>query len=92
MEGKIDIFDRVLDFMNTLHAAGHVVIVGGDMNVAHTAIDLARPKANDGEIGFHPDERAWMDRVMAAGWVDVWREKIRCDRCVFVLGYVYACA
>ncbi len=72
---KLIFFDRVLDFMNTLHAAGHVVIVGGDMNVAHTAIDLARPKANDGEIGFHPDERAWMDRVMAAGWVDVWREK-----------------
>lgn len=72
---KLIFFDKTLAFMNDLRAAGHVVIVGGDMNVAHTAIDLARPKENDGHIGFHPDERAWMDRVMAAGWVDVWREK-----------------
>lgn len=70
---KLIFFDRVLDFMNALRAQGHVVIVGGDMNVAHQPIDLARPKENDGNIGFHPDERAWMDRVMAAGWADVWR-------------------
>jgi exodeoxyribonuclease-3 len=72
---KLIFFDRVLDFMNELRTQGHIVTVGGDMNVAHEAIDLARPKENDGKIGFHPDERAWMDRVMAGGWVDVWRAK-----------------
>lgn len=70
---KLIFFDKTLDFMNALRASGHVVIVGGDMNVAHTAMDLSRPKDNDGKIGFHPDERAWMDRVMADGWADVWR-------------------
>ncbi len=70
---KLLFYDGVLDYMNTLHAQGHVVIVGGDMNVAHQPIDLARPKDNDGKIGFHPDERAWMDRVIAAGWIDTWR-------------------
>lgn len=74
-EEKLVFFDRTLDFMNALRAQGHTVIVGGDMNVAHQPIDLARPKENDGDIGFHPDERAWMDRVMADGWVDVWRAK-----------------
>ncbi|MFA5986604.1 MAG: exodeoxyribonuclease III [Parcubacteria group bacterium] len=70
---KLIFFDKVLDFMNDLRAQGHRVIVGGDMNVAHEAIDLARPKENDGHIGFHPDERAWMDHVIADKWVDVWR-------------------
>lgn len=72
---KLVFFDKVLDYMNGLRTLGHKVIVGGDMNVAHAEIDLARPKANDGKIGFHPKERAWMDRVMADGWVDVWRAK-----------------
>ncbi len=70
---KLTFYDQVLDFMNALHAHGRVVIVGGDMNVAHREIDIARPKENEGKIGFHPDERAWMDRVVAAGWVDTWR-------------------
>lgn len=72
---KLIFFDKVLDYMSVLRGQGHEVIVGGDMNVAHTEIDLARPKENDGKIGFHPDERAWMDRVMEDGWVDVWRAK-----------------
>ncbi len=70
---KLVFYDRIHDHMNRLRDAGRVVIVGGDMNVAHTEIDIARPKENDGKIGFHPDERAWMDRVTADGWVDVWR-------------------
>lgn len=74
-EEKLIFFDRVLDYMNGLRAQGHNVIVGGDMNVAHAEIDLARPKENDGKIGFHPDERAWMDRVIKSEWVDVWRAK-----------------
>jgi exodeoxyribonuclease III len=72
-EEKLLFFDKVLDYMNDLRAQKHNVIVGGDMNVAHADIDLARPKENDGKIGFHPKERAWMDRVMKKEWIDVWR-------------------
>lgn len=74
-EEKLVFFDTILDYMNGLRKRGHEVIVGGDMNVAHTEIDIARPKENDGKIGFHPDERAWVDRVITHGWVDVWRAK-----------------
>ncbi len=70
---KIVFYDRVLAYMNDLHQQGRHVVVGGDMNVAHTAIDLARSKENDGKIGFHPEERAWVDRVIASGWVDAYR-------------------
>ena len=72
---KLTFYQRTLDYMNALRKTGAVVLVGGDMNVAHCEIDLARPKDNDGKIGFHPKERAWMDDVIAANWADVWRAR-----------------
>ncbi len=72
---KLVFFDHIHDHMNRLRDAGRRVVVGGDMNVAHTEIDIARPRENDGKIGFHPDERAWMDRVTGDGWCDVWRSR-----------------
>lgn len=71
---KLVFFDRVLDFMNELRKNGEV-IVGGDMNVAHQEIDLARPKENNGHIGFHPAERNWLDKVLQNNWLDIWRSK-----------------
>ena len=61
--------------MDALRALGHTVIWMGDINCAHQAIDLARPEDNDGKIGFHPAERAWLDERAAAGWADIWRAK-----------------
>ncbi len=49
------------------------VVVCGDFNTAHRPIDLARPKANEKLSGFLPEERAWMDTFMAAGYVDTYR-------------------
>ncbi len=72
---KLQFYDRTLDYMNSMREQGRFVIVGGDVNVAHTEVDLARPKENDGKVGFHPRERAWMDRLVADGWVDVWRQR-----------------
>ncbi len=76
-EEKLVFYGCALDYMNALRRrdGGGMVLVGGDMNVAHTEIDLARPKENDGKIGFHPKERAWMDRVLADDWADVWRAR-----------------
>jgi len=71
---KLRFYAHTLDYMNQMAEQGRIVIVGGDMNVAHTEIDIARPKENDGKIGFHPKERAWMDQVVGSGWIDAWRE------------------
>ena len=60
--------------MDSLRALGHSVLWGGDINCAHHTIDLARPEANDGKIGFHPLERAWLDACTIDGWYDIWRE------------------
>jgi exodeoxyribonuclease-3 len=72
---KLRFYAHTLDYMNRMAEQDRIVIVGGDMNVAHTEIDIARPKENDGKIGFHPKERAWMDQVIGNGWIDAWRER-----------------
>ena len=36
-------------------------------------IDLARPKENEGNAGFLPEERAWMDTFTGADFVDTFR-------------------
>lgn len=49
------------------------VLYCGDMNVAHTELDLANPKPNIGKKGFTDEERRGFDTWMAAGFSDVFR-------------------
>ncbi|MCB1677071.1 MAG: exodeoxyribonuclease III [Halioglobus sp.] len=50
------------------------VLICGDLNVAHTDIDIARPKANYNKTaGFTQKEIDGMDRMIAAGFVDTFR-------------------
>lgn len=49
------------------------VIYCGDMNVAHTELDLANPKPNIGKKGFSDEERSGFDNWLAAGFVDTLR-------------------
>lgn len=62
-----------LDFCNELRASGRRVVFCGDVNTAHQAIDLARPRQNQNTTGFLPEERAWIDLVEAQGYVDTFR-------------------
>jgi exodeoxyribonuclease-3 len=49
------------------------VIFCGDLNVAHTEDDLARPKDNDGTHGFTKEERTGFQSFLDAGFVDTFR-------------------
>ena len=49
------------------------VIFCGDLNVAHTEIDLANPKANRGKKGFTAEERAGFQNFLDAGFLDTFR-------------------
>lgn len=49
------------------------VLYCGDMNVAHTELDLANPKPNVGKKGFTSEERRGFDEWLAAGFTDVYR-------------------
>jgi exodeoxyribonuclease-3 len=50
------------------------VVFCGDLNVAHTELDLANPKANVRNHGFTPEERAGFDALVRAGFLDTFRE------------------
>jgi len=50
------------------------VIFCGDLNVAHTEIDLANPKTNKFTHGFTAEERAGFDAFVEAGFIDTFRE------------------
>jgi exodeoxyribonuclease-3 len=50
------------------------VVWCGDLNVAHTEIDLANPKSNVKNHGFTPEERAGFTAFVQAGFVDTFRE------------------
>lgn len=50
------------------------VVFCGDLNVSHKEIDLANPKPNMGNAGFTDEERAGFDKVLAAGFIDTFRE------------------
>lgn len=49
------------------------VIFCGDLNVAHTEEDLARPKENDGVKGFTAEEREGIDKIISEGFLDAFR-------------------
>jgi exodeoxyribonuclease-3 len=54
---------------------GCEVLLMGDYNIAHQPIDLARPKENEKNAGYLPEERAWMTRYLGLGYRDVFRER-----------------
>lgn len=70
---KLDFYEAFLSFINKLKKKDKRIIFTGDVNTAHNEIDLARPKENVNNTGFLPVERAWMDKLIKNGWVDVFR-------------------
>ena len=71
---KMEFYDAFLEFVDKMKQEGRSIVVCGDMNTAHKEIDLARPKANETTSGFLPQERAWMDKFISHGYVDIFRE------------------
>jgi exodeoxyribonuclease-3 len=70
---KLAFYRRLFERLARLRRGGLRVLVMGDFNTAHREIDLARPKQNQKTSGFLPEERAELDRWLAAGWVDTFR-------------------
>jgi len=70
---KLDFYDAFLLYIEKLRKQKKRVIFCGDVNTAHEEIDLARPKANENNTGFLPEERAWIDELVNHGWVDSFR-------------------
>ena len=69
---KMGFFNAFFDYAEQLRADKPIVVCG-DFNISHRAIDLARPRENELNTGFLPEERAWMDGFVQAGYVDTFR-------------------
>lgn len=72
---KYQWLDEFFEYVQELRKSRPKLIVTGDYNIAHTEVDIHDPKGNKKSSGFLPEERAWMDKFLAHGWVDTFRYK-----------------
>lgn len=73
LEYKLKFYDDFLVYIDNFRKKKKKIIFCGDINTAHEEIDLARPKENETHTGFLPEERAWLDEVVAHGYIDIYR-------------------
>jgi exodeoxyribonuclease-3 len=73
LQFKLDFYAYLLDLCDRMQAAGENIILTGDFNTAHQPIDLKNPTQNKKTSGFMPVERAWIDKYLEHGFVDVYR-------------------
>lgn len=69
---KLEFDNELLKYVKKLERK-KPVIIGGDFNVAHQEIDIARPKDNIGNAGFTYEERGWMDKFLSKALIDTFR-------------------
>jgi len=70
---KLAFYDLFLNKAEALSKKGKKIIICGDVNTAHTVIDLARPKENEKNTGFLPEEREWVTKFLSCGYIDTFR-------------------
>jgi exodeoxyribonuclease-3 len=73
VEYKLQFYAQLLAVCDALHRNGENLIVTGDFNTAHMPIDLRNAKQNVRTSGFLPEERAWVQRFLDHGFVDIFR-------------------
>lgn len=70
---KYEFLDDIYGYMQDLRKTHPNLILSGDYNICHKAIDIHNPISNKNSSGFLPDERAWMDKFTDSGFIDTFR-------------------
>jgi len=70
---KMQWLDFFQSYINDLKKSRTKLIISGDYNICHQAIDIHNPKSNANSSGFLPEEREWIDNFMKSGFVDSFR-------------------
>lgn len=69
---KLDVYKKLLAMLKELH--GKEAILAGDLNIAHTHLDLFNSKQNENNTMFTPQERRQLDTLASLGYVDTFRK------------------
>ena len=70
---KMEWLGAFLNYINQLMATYPKLVICGDFNICHKAIDIHNPKSNANTSGFLPEEREWMEQFINSGFVDSFR-------------------
>lgn len=73
LDYKLDFYNKMIDYTNKIVKWWENVIITWDLNIAHTEIDIARPKENENSIWFLPIERAKISEFLSNWYTDVFR-------------------
>ena len=74
LEFKLKYMDDFLDYIKKLNVDIKNLIIAGDYNICHKAIDIHDPIRNKNVSGFLPIEREWLQKFLDSGFVDSFRE------------------
>ena len=70
---KLNYYQEIFNYIKKLLNNGQEIILGGDLNVAHTELDLFDPNGNRNHSGFLIEERKWFNDLLDLGFYDTFR-------------------
>ncbi len=73
LEHKFKFMDDFQEYIDALKRNHPRLVICGDYNICHRAIDIHDPVRNKNVSGFLPEERQWIDTFMNNGFVDSFR-------------------
>jgi exodeoxyribonuclease-3 len=73
LDHKFTFMDDFKNYIDELKKETPNLIICGDYNICHEAIDIHDPIRNKNVSGFLPQERTWLDGFMKSGFVDSFR-------------------
>ena len=73
LEYKFKFMDDFHDYINDLKAKIPNLVICGDYNICHQAIDIHDPIRNKNVSGFLPNERSWFNNFLKSGFIDSFR-------------------
>jgi exodeoxyribonuclease-3 len=73
LDFKLNYMAEFQEYVNQLKKKFPNLLICGDYNICHEAIDIHNPKQNKNTSGFLPVERQWIDQFIKSGFVDTFR-------------------
>ena len=74
LDFKFNYMDDFLDYTKSLKETDPNLVICGDYNICHQAIDIHDPVRNKNISGFLPEERAWLSALLKSGFTDSFRQ------------------